>query len=201
MFLSAIVEDGVAGSRSEMAITLFMSMSFIPELLSICTSAVLERLGNAPNIAKDLFCRIQCQRSSLIAWYSRWKRFLQPILVCTGFGKFQLSETVQENYDLCDVAGSFLSCLILSNRMVTALGWDKNNALERDSFAFAKQILHLNKGVQSNKSLSLACSLKIAEATLLTTEAWTSKGCSSEALQLVSKDAFLHWNSVLGRKI
>lgn len=184
-----------------MVISLFMNMSFIPQLLMDCTNIV--SVAHAP--PDDLIKRVQDHRSSLIQWRQKWQRSLGPILTFLRRNTMVSMDRFEGYYKLLNVAGSYLSCMILSNRLMTALGQDIGGFLEAESCEIASQISKLNNYIQRDSpqgSLYLTCSLKIAEATLLTTPAWINWACTitPETPTCIPKHVFLRWSSLLGRE-
>lgn len=199
MFRSAIVDDPGCGSRSEMVITLFMRMSFIPGLLRACTNSIYE--GNTST--DDLVNGLQNHQCSLRLWLQTWQSALQPALASLDHNPDMPLNDLQTRNQLLSITGSYLSCLILSNRLMTALGADAYGSLETESCSLARQIFSLNSVAQrdcTQGNLYLSCSLKIAETTLLTTADWFNWACSStsEAPKRVPKIVFLRWISLLG---
>ncbi len=183
-----------------MVITLFMGMAFIPDLLMSCTNSNWETHAPPCNLAS----RVHDHRSSLICWFRKWQCTLQPILTLLRHNTIVSMNKYKESNKLLHITGSYLSCLILSNRLMTALGQDAYGSLEAESCSIGSQILYLNSYIQGYNpqgSLYLTCSLKIAETTLLTTAEWANWACSStpEVPNCIPKHVFMHWSSLLGR--
>lgn len=109
-------------------------------------------------------------------------------------------------YKRREVVASYLSCLILDNRFLTALGQDKDLRLGSETQGLSREILQLHCDAYSTSpqgGLFVTYSLQIAQAALTTANEWGSHiiCAGQEGRNFIERETFRRWNGLLGRII
>ncbi|KAH8801391.1 hypothetical protein F5884DRAFT_806472 [Xylogone sp. PMI_703] len=211
VFRSVVIRGARFSDRSEMVVSLFIRMSYLPDLFKACSEVILGIAVCSEVSVKALACRINSHRAELLEWYNRWESDLHLIL--SHVSEDAISKQGQ-SIDSCDyykcreVCGSYMSCLILDNRFLTALGLDQNFMLELQTFDLSHKIMKLHNDAYSTSpqgGLFMTYTVQIAQATLITTEEWrrTSRDGAVTGREwegrFIEEETFKRWNALLGR--
>jgi hypothetical protein len=203
VFRSAIQPDEVFSDRGELAISLWIHMASIPGLFRSVTTLVSSASSPTQSYIDTIRCQITQHRTSLVYWSQRFhiisSKYPYPAPPPTSLIGFPSKEVT-----LCDLRpylfATYLSCVILMNRLLTALLPASSPALEIESQSLAGEILEILRHVSHNSPcghLFMGQTVVTADATLRTAGDWNI----AEKESIIDHKAFKRWNSLLGRKV
>ncbi|OBT82994.1 hypothetical protein VE02_08522 [Pseudogymnoascus sp. 03VT05] len=210
VFRSTIIRGVRYSDRSEMTVSLFMSMSYLPDLFRACSCVVLGVGKGSKTSFISLVRRINSHRAGLLEWYGRWESDLHPIMSCVSESTTtdQGQPIDAYHYDQYqEVCGSYMACLVLDNRFLTALGLDEDLLLESQTVGLSGKIMKLHSDVYSTRpqrGLFMTYTVQIAQAALITAEEWRTScdGTMTETemeRRLIREETFRQWNALMGR--
>jgi hypothetical protein len=193
---SVIVDDTLISDRSQIVIELMILKSNIPGFFVDITNILLSE--NEPDYVhiNAVACKIHQLRVDLLKWHSDYESVLssaQPIYPGSA------------EYDRrCKVFATYLSCVIISSRLLGAISPTERVELEEETQVLAGQMLDLEIEVKSTSSaacLFMAQTLGVAQATIGTSGDWLreeyeGEGEGVEKLESVSPEGFVSLESV-----
>jgi len=212
---SAIMDDVLIADRSDIVVELMILKSNIPGFFTDVTKLMLSPNPNRARI-KSITLRIHQLRVDLLKWNSDYEFLLNrapPIFAGSA------------EYDRrCKVFATYLSCVIISARLLGALSPNERVELEEDTQTYAAQMQEMELEVKSTSSaaaLFMAQTLGVAQATIATSEDWLQgeriaklESISPEGFASVSPESeggeptglidfwkFARWNKLCGRKM
>jgi len=163
---SIISDDALISDRSEIVIELMILKSNIPGLCVDVTKIVLHDDSNRPFI-NAIACKIHQLRVDLLAWHTNYEALLsQAPTIYPGSAEYERR---------CKVFATYLSCLIISSRLLGAISPTERVELEEETQVLAGQMLDLELEVKSASSaacLFMAQTLGVAQATIATSRDW-----------------------------
>jgi hypothetical protein len=136
-------------------------------------------------------------RLDLLAWYNRYQQYVRDRpSILTG--------TI--NYDNhCKVISTYLSCILITNRLLTALSVVERSDLEAHSLQCADQAFKLQEEVSATStqtSLFLAQTVGVATTVQMTTYDWNGLNTSDDRNDgVLARKTFEGWNNICGRKL
>ncbi|TAQ84040.1 hypothetical protein B7494_g7626 [Chlorociboria aeruginascens] len=186
-------EDSPIADRSEIVITLFKFKSFIPGLVMDVTNLICHTPSVSAEAIIELTSRIRAHRSRFLLWLSRWKALVDCAPYMTpGSAEFDRRSKVFATY---------LSCHMLSNRLLAAVSAMERKELEKETQCLAGQMLKLEVEVKTSDSsacLFMAQTMGVAGATRASPE-WGDVDENVEG-PLIERKKFERWCWLFGRK-
>lgn len=136
-------------------------------------------------------------RLDLLAWYDR---YLQYVYDRPGI----LTGTIEyDNH--CKVVSTYLSCILITNRLLTALSVVERSDLEAHSLKCVDQAFKLKQqvdGTSTQTSLFLAQTVGVATTVQMTTYEWNGLNTSDDRNDgVIARKTFEAWNNICGRKL
>jgi hypothetical protein len=208
VFKRAIRTDKSACVQSGLASELWETLVVGPNLFQAVTYIICSGQPSTEQERQQLIQHIQLFRIGLLDWYASFQAKLS-----SPRGSPPPS-TVNENVKLCagafrrhEVYATYLSCLILKNRLLYALSPQEFHNLEAEAQALSDEILDLeSRGRVGHDSLQEGLfrvqTVWNAKATQRTRELWQS--CQEQDLGetgVIGRDLFVEWCQELGRKV
>lgn len=200
VFRSVIVEDALISDRSDIVIKLMVLKSNIPGLF-VDVTAIIYHPDPDPTHINTIACRLQQLRSDLLEWHKDYEFLLSRApAIFPGTAEFDRRAKVFATY---------LSCVIISNRLLGAISPIERVDLEDETQVLAGQMLDLELEVKSTASgacMFMAQTLGVSQATIASSPHWlhgedrrhSSSGSVDEELQFqveklesVSPDGFI----------
>jgi hypothetical protein len=178
-FLESPVSDTTdLSDRTEMMATLDRHMLSIPSLIKATTSLLQNSISLEAHSHDYLLLRAHQSRSFLSSWYRRWRNSL----FCPGTSN---NDTVsREEYNTrLSVLGTYLSCVIIENRIVTALDPSHGYEYELETQEVATRILDMYRLVseEGKGEAFMTSTLCIARSALSSAGSWcTNDNVESE---------------------
>jgi len=188
---SVIVEDALISDRSDIVIELMVLKSNIPGFFVDITNIILSE--SYPNYAhiNQTACKIHQLRVDLFKWHSSY----EFLLSCAP----KIRPGSAEYDRRCKVFATYLSCVIITSRLLGAISPTERVELEEVTQILAGQMLDLELEVKSTSSaacLFMAQTLGVAQATIATSEDWLREeyedfGQGVGKLESVSPEGFV----------
>lgn len=194
MRATIIPDDDLISDRSEIVIELMILKSNIPGYFVDVTNVILSEYVPDYMHNNVIASKIQQLRADLIDWHARW----QYLLSCAPVIQLGSAE-----YDRkCKTYATYLSCVIIASRLLSALSPTERAELEMETRISANQMLDLELEVKSTSSaacLFMAQTLGVAQATLACSQDWlkerdeysTPGGDRVQKLESVSPEGFV----------
>lgn len=166
VFRSVIVEDAFISDRSGIVIELMILKSNIPGLFVDVTNIIYHRNSDRLHInaIADKLCRL---RADLYEWHSRYE-----VLLTSGPQLYPGSPEFERK---CKVFATYLSCVIISSRLLGVLSSTERVELEQETQLLASQMLDLElevKAAFSAAAMFMAQTLGVAQSTIATSKDW-----------------------------
>jgi hypothetical protein len=202
VFQSIIVKDAAISDRSEVAIFLLMIKATIPGIMKDITSVVSQQLYIDSLFVIEVTTRAWQLRTNLLSWHNNYRKVLgdESSDICTG--------TIEGDSRL-KIMGVYLSCLMLSNRLIAAVSPTEQQEREEEAQQLATTIFELQKHiamVRPQASLFVAQAVGLAHVTLATTQDWqetieSTQETSGRPGKVISRWRFERWCDLFGRKV
>lgn len=209
--------------RSPIVVDLMVLKCNIPGLCVDVTNMICHQLDPSPSFMIETACRIHLLRVDLLKWHTRYEAILRdapPILPRTA-----------EFDRRCKIFATYLSCMIISSRLLGAISPTERSELEAQTRVLTGQMLDLEKEVKSTSlqtHLFMAQTLGVSHATIKSSELWMDmdageREVKEEVLEsedgvdgheqhpdtpespgprgLVERWKFERWNELMGRKV
>ena len=181
---SAIMDDVLIGDRSDIVIELMILKSNIPGFFVDVTKIMLSSNLDSARLS-SVASRIHQLRIDLLKWNNDYEALLSHVS--------RISKGSAEYDRRCKVFATYLSCIIISSRLLGALSSSERVELEDDTRNYAGQMQDLELEVKSSTSaaaLFMAQTLGVAQATLATSKDWL-QGEPIAKLESVSPEGFI----------
>jgi len=195
VFRSVVVEGSLVSDRSEIVVSLLILKSHIPGTFVDVTSIVSHE-NHDPAYIFRMILFIQQLRSDLLDWHDDYQSILkQAPKILPGTMEYDRQ---------CKVVATYLSCIILVNRLLAAMNSPQRVKLELETRAYINQMLDMESEAQSTKSaacLFMAQTAGVAKATIAVTKDWLEEPQDGENKGLVEKWKFDKWCRTMGRSI
>ena len=198
---SIVVDSSPLSDRSEIVISLLRLKSCIPGFAVDVTNMVCMIPGPDFRFVEDVICRIRSLRSNFLNWYRRYQSILSQ---CT---EFYPGSSEYDNH--CKVFANYLSCMIISSRLLAAISPTDRIEVERVTQGLASRMLELEKEVQFASSQTICFmsqTLVVARATLATESDWKVKGETDgqdhvSSRGLIERWKLEKWCKIFGRRV
>jgi len=155
--------------RAEMVATLDRHMCSVPNLIKATTSVLHNSTIHNSHSPEYLLLRARESRSFLSSWYRRWRNSL----FCPDTGTNDKAS--REEYDArLDVLGTYLSCVIVENRILTALDPFHGHEYELETQAVAARIMEMYRIASegAKEAAFTANTVCIAQSALRSATSW-----------------------------
>jgi len=180
---SAIMDDVLIADRSDIVIELMILKSNIPGFFVDVTKIMLSPNPDRARIS-SIALKIHQLRVDLLKWNNNYEYLLSRApTISAGSAEYDRR---------CKVFATYLSCVIISSRLLGALSPSERVQLEEDTQTYAAQMQDLELEVKSTSSaaaLFMAQTLGVAQATLATSKDWL-QGERIAKLESISPDGF-----------
>jgi len=190
-----VVEGSLVSDRSEIVISLLLLKCHIPGTFVDITSIVSHENHDSAYISRMILF-LQRLRSDLLDWHDDYQAILKKapkILLGTM------------EYDRqCKVFATYLSCVILANRLLAAINSPQRVELELETHTYINQMLDMEYEAQSTRSaacLFMAQTAGVAKAAIAVTKDWLEEPEDKETGGLIEKWKFDKWCRTMGRSI
>ncbi|KAH8670130.1 hypothetical protein BGZ60DRAFT_29241 [Tricladium varicosporioides] len=202
VFRSVITEDDFKISdRSEITVSLIMLKGFVPGFFHDITNITC--LGGDPDL--EYINAVAAGLRHLTSQLSRWHERYVVITECYP----DMLPGSPEYDGHCKVFSTYLSCLMISSRLLSVLSTHDRAGLEDTSQELADQMLELNAKIQSSSrqtSLFMAQTLGVAKSIKITQKSWQQYCRSSEEVYTeiglpLARTQVRRWCEVIGRKM
>jgi len=201
VFQSIIVEGSLISDRSEIVINLLILKCCVPGAFHDTTKVICHpEDAETPDVIM-LAARIRALRADLLQWHDDWELLLR----CAP----RIHPGSVEYDRRCKVFATYLSCLMLSSRLLAAISPHERQQLEADTQQLARQMMDLEIETQTTSSsacLFMAQTAGVAKATRATAQEWwescelkVEDGEASDAT--IEKWKFDLWCQRIGRKL
>lgn len=199
------------GDRSPIVVSLMVLKCNIPGLCVDVTNIICHQPDPDPSFIIEIACKIHALRVDLLKWHDQYTALLStspPIL--PGTAEFDRK---------CKVFATYLSCMIISSRLLGAISPTERSELEEETMVLTGQMLDLEvevKNASLQTYLFMAQTLGVSHATINTSDLWrdASDKADSEpgngqpdtpespgARGLIEVWKFEKWNRLMARKI
>lgn len=202
VFRSVITEDDFKISdRSEITVSLIMLKGFVPGFFHDITNITC--LGGDPDLEyiNAVAAGLRHLTSQLSRWHDRY------VVITKCYPDMLLGSPEYDSH--CKVFSTYLSCLMISSRLLSVLSTYDRAELEDTSQKLADQMLELNAKIQSSSrqtSLFMAQTLGVAKSIKITQNSWQQYCRSSEEVHTeiglpLARTQVRGWCEVIGRKM
>lgn len=166
VFRSVVVEDTLISDRSAIVIELMVLKSNIPGLFVDVTSIIYHTDPDPTNL-HTIACKLQQLRTDLLAWHKDYEYLLSRApAIFPNSAEFDRRAKVLATY---------LSCLIICNRLLGAISPTERVELEDETQVLAGQMLDLELEVKSTSSgacMFMAQTLGVSQFTIASSVDW-----------------------------
>lgn len=205
--------------RSSIVVDLMILKCNIPGLCVDVTSMICHQPDPDPSFIIESACRIHLLRVDLLKWHTRYEELLRaaPAIV-PGTAEFDRR---------CKVFATYLSCMIITSRLLGAISPTERSELEEQTQLLTAQMLDLEVEVKSaslQTYLFMSQTLGVSHATIATSEIWRDANAREKDLDLdldlvkledeqpdtpespgprglIERWKFERWNQLMGRKV
>jgi len=194
---SCILDTDHLTDRSEIVISLVMYKAFIPGYFKDVSYIICKPdVPGIPAVALTA-AGLRELRLDLLAWHDRYQQYVRDRpYICPGTIDY-------DNH--CKVISTYLSCILITNRLLTALSVVERSVLEAHSLKCAEQAFKLQEEVQATStqtSLFLAQTVGVATTVQMTTHDWNGMNNSDDRNDgVLARTTFEGWNNICGRKL
>lgn len=201
VFRSIIVNDPVLSDRSEVAVSLLIIKATVPGIMRDVTHAVLNQLHTFSPTVENLADRAQQLRTDLLMWRRKYVRVL-------GKNGSNIHTGTIEGDSRCKTIAIYLSCLMLSNRLIAAVRPSEKLEREKEVQQLVAEIFELQEHlttVRPQASLFIVQAVGFAHAMAATTLDWQetpgTEGNFDIPERVISRWIFERWCESFGHKI
>ncbi|TVY32632.1 Uncharacterized protein LSUB1_G007880, partial [Lachnellula subtilissima] len=168
LFRSLIVDNGFQISdQSEITVSLIMLKAFIPGFFVDVTSIICSSTPADPDFVHTITSNLRQQRVNLLKWNTRYAKVLQL---------YPDMRPGSAEYDShCKVYATYLSCIMISSRLLAALSQCERAELEIVTQGFADEMIEMDQRVKSSSEqtcLFMAQTRGVAGSIKLTAADW-----------------------------
>lgn len=210
---SVIVPNSpLISDRSSIVVELMLLKCNIPGLCVDVTNMICHQNDPDSAFIIEIACKIHQLRVDLLKWHGQYESILRnapPIL--PGTAEFDRR---------CKVFSTYLSCMIISSRLLGAISPTERSELEEETLVFTRQMLDMEmeiKRASLQTYLFMAQTLGVSHATINTSELWRDSNEEEKkedmheiaqpdtpespgARGLIDAWKFEKWNQLMGRK-
>jgi hypothetical protein len=204
--MHSVIEEGLASSiadRSDIVVGLLAFKSCIPGFFVDVTNLICIDPNPDIQVIEDTASRIRALRQNFLNWYSRYQNVL---------GQCKELYPGSSEYDShCKVFANYLSCNMISSRLLAAISGKERAEVEKSVQALAGRMFLLEEEVKiasAQTIMFMAQTLAVAKATMVTAEDWLVKDDVDDGLHgvrsengLIERWKFEKWAKAFGRKM
>jgi hypothetical protein len=206
----------VIADRSAIVVELMVLKSNIPGLFVDVTNMICHIRDPEPSFIMEITRRLHQLRIDLLKWHIQYQMVLaRADEILPGSAEFDRR---------CKIFATYLSCMILSSRLLSAVSPTERSELEAGTMVLTGQMLDLELEVQKaslQTYLFMAQTLGVSRATILTSDEWRDVGVGEKREDdeeggrngrdpytpespgpngLIEVWKFKRWNKLMGRK-
>lgn len=193
VFRSIAVKESGITDRSQITISLMMLKSNIPGIFVDVTNIICYKHCDPPYVDK-LVSFIQTLRSDLADWSDEYQQILKDTP--------EAYPGTMEYDRQAKVFATYLSCVILSNRLLAALVSQERIQLELEAHTFIHKMLAMEEeGLAHNSAacLFMAQTAGVAKVTWATRVDWLEENKDRGPEGFIEKPKFERWCRLMGR--
>jgi hypothetical protein len=208
----AIADAPIISDRSPIVVELMALKCNIPGLCVDVTNMICHQLHPDPSFILEVAHKLHQVRGNLFRWFGQYENILHnapPIL--PGTAEFDRK---------CKVFATYLSCVIITSRLLGAISPTERSELEDETCVFTSQMLKLEDEVEKASRqtyLFMAQTLGVSKATINTSPIW--RDCNEKektkdendndqpdtpespgSAGLIAAWKFERWNELMGRR-
>ena len=213
---SVIISDTpLISDRSSILVELLLLKCNIPGLCVDVTNIICHQSDPDPSFIIEIACKIHELRVDLRKWHGQYEKILRDApVILPGTAEFDRR---------CKVFATYLSCMIITSRLLGALSPTERSELEEETQVLTSQMLDLEAEVKSTSLqtyLFLAQTLGVSHATIATSDLWRDSSDGQKATKIEDENEnrqpdtpespgpkglidtwkFERWNHLMGRK-
>lgn len=210
VFRSLIVDDCFPISdQSEICISLIMLKAFMPGFFVDVTNIICSETEPDLDVVHTTAGRLRQQRAEFLKWSIRYQEILAQ------YPDMSLGSSEYDSH--CKVYSTFLSCMMISTRLLAAISASERSELESLAQGFADEMIELDQRVRSSSTqtgLFMAQTHGVAGSLKNTEQLWqddrvgdaddysvSSASSSSASTELIGRWKFECWAKGFGRKM
>jgi FtsZ-binding cell division protein ZapB len=192
-------EESPISDRSEIVLSLLMLKCRIPGFCYEVTDIICVAPDPDVEAIEDLAIRLRQLRTNFLNWRSRY----QSIVGCFP----EMSPGCLDYDSHCKVWANFLSCSIITTRLLEALCAAERPELEQTTESLITQMFQLELETRNSPtSLFMAQTFAVAQATNVTSDDWKEVkpvivDDQPDTKGLIERSKFERWNKMIGRKL
>ncbi|TVY20779.1 Uncharacterized protein LARI1_G001817 [Lachnellula arida] len=168
VFRSLIVDNGFQISdQSETTVSLIMLKAFIPGFFVDVTSIICSSRSADSDFVHTIASNLREQRAKLLKWNTRYAKVLQQ------YPDMRPGSTEYDSH--CKVYATYLSCIMISSRLLAAISGYERAELEATTQGFADEMIEMDLRVKSSSEqtcLFMAQTRGVAGSIKLTAADW-----------------------------
>jgi hypothetical protein len=143
VFQSLVIHDGFQISdQSEITVSLIMLKAFIPGFFVDITNIILPDTVPDFDLVHNVASRLRQQRANLLKWNIRYQEVLKQ------YPDMRPGSTEYDSH--CKVYATYLSCIMISSRLLAAISGFERPELEATTQKLADEMIALDLGVKSS---------------------------------------------------
>jgi len=197
VFRSSIIKSSLISDRSEIVISMLILKASIPGLFVDVTDFICVETDPNVQAIKETESQARQLRLDLRKWRGDW----ETILTRCPDVRLDLIEYDKQ----CKDFAVYLSCVIITNRLLAAVSSSERLELEFETQCLCHEMLDLEmevKSLSSHSSLFMAQTVGVARATIATARDWRLiDETDSNPTGLVDVWKFEKWCRLFGRKL
>ncbi|TVY65515.1 Uncharacterized protein LSUE1_G006332 [Lachnellula suecica] len=202
VFRSLIIDEGFQISdRSEITVSLMILKSFIPGFFVDIANIICSDTQPDLDFVHTVVSRLRQQKADLLKWSIRYDGILRQ------YPDMRAGSAEFDNHS--KVYATYLSCIMISSRLLGAVSGSERPELEQAAQNFADEMIEMDASIQSTSeqtSLFMAQTRGVAGSIKMTAAAWEEDSAAQTDEYSVSRDLLEswkleYWSKVIGRKL
>jgi hypothetical protein len=189
VFRSMILdEDFKISDRSEITVSLIMLKAFIPGFFVDITNIICTDMEPDVDFVHTVASRLRQQRADLLKWYMRYQGILKL------YPDMRPGSPEFDNH--CKVYSTYLSCIMISSRLLACLSGSERLELEESAQELADEMIELDIKVRATSEqtcLFMAQTRGVAGSIKKTAEDWREVRIKEAEDYSVSRDLLERW--------
>jgi hypothetical protein len=196
VFKSVIDEDAVITDRSEAVVTLLMNKCQIPGCAADVTGLICTNTPPSDSEIERITTKVRQLRTNFLNWNKKYKTIVAN---CPDM------YPGSPNHDShCKVIANYLSCVMITSRLLAAISPSERKELELYSQWLAREMIDLEAQVRSSPTnLFMAQTMAVANAVIATKDDWLDGKVKGEDGKegLIERRKLEAWCKAFGRKM
>lgn len=192
---SVIEEEAIISDRSEAVVTLLMNKCQIPGCALDVTQLICTDIPPEPKDVERIVVKLRQLRKNFLNWN---KKYEKTIARCPDM------YPGSANHDShCKVFANYLSCLMVTSRLLAAISLSERRELEEESQWLANEMMELKEQVKCTPTnLFMAQTSAVANAVIATKDDWLGDGEKemSDEKGLIKRRKLERWCKMFGRR-